>query len=125
MSAGARTTRVLRLRRHARLRKRLAGTPERPRLAVHRSSRHISAQVIDDLHGTTVAAASSVEPELRERLGAGRGGNVAAARAVGELVARRAKAAGVAQVVFDRGGYAYHGRVAAVVEAAREEGLEF
>ncbi len=110
-----------RIRRHRRVRKKLRGTPERPRLAVFRSNRHISAQVIDDLTGRTLAAASTVEVDLR---GASTG-NIEAARKVGELVGRRAADAGVTAVVFDRGGFKYHGRVAAVADAAREAGLEF
>ena len=117
--------RALRIRRHARVRAKVAGTAERPRLAVCRSNRHISAQVIDDMAGRTLAAASSVEPELRAKLGAAGGGNVTGAEAVGRLVATRAKAAGITRVVFDRGGFAYHGRVAALADAARDEGLEF
>ena len=96
--------------------------PPRPRLAVYRSNKHISAQVIDDERGHTLAAASSTEADLRT---AGTGGSVAAAERVGALVAERAKAAGVTTVVFDRGGYAYHGRVAAIAEAARNGGLDF
>jgi len=111
----------LRRRRHARVRRRVHGTAERPRLAVFRSNKHISAQLIDDDAGRTMAAASSVENVLRD---AG-GGNVEAARAVGALVATRAKGAGITTVVFDRGGFAYHGRVAALADAARAEGLEF
>jgi large subunit ribosomal protein L18 len=99
----------------------VTGSAERPRLAVFRSNRHVTAQVIDDASGRTLAAASSLEPEVR---GAGRTGNVAAATAVGQLVAERAKAAGISAVVFDRGGFRYHGRVAAVAEAARAAGLE-
>jgi large subunit ribosomal protein L18 len=113
--------RTMRIRRHARVRKHIAGTAARPRLAVFRSGRHISAQVIDDTSGRTVASAATVEASLRSATG----GNVAAASAVGRLVAERAKAAGVTQVVFDRGGFRYHGRVAALAEAAREGGLEF
>ena len=113
--------RILRLRRHARVRKHIAGTATRPRLAVFRSARHISAQVIDDATGRTLASASTVEGSLR---GAS-GGNVAAATNVGKLVAERATAAGVSAVVFDRGGYRYHGRVAALADAARKAGLEF
>ena len=113
--------RKLRLRRHARVRKHISGTPARPRLAVFRSARHISAQVIDDASGRTLAAASTVEADLR----AAQGGNVAAATQVGRLVAERAGAAGVKAVVFDRGGYRYHGRVAALADAARQAGLEF
>jgi large subunit ribosomal protein L18 len=116
--------RRLRIRRHARVRGKVAGTTERPRLAVNRSLRHISAQVIDDTTGRTVAAASSVEAGLRGSLGAGGGGNIAGAEAVGKLVASRAKDAGVTKVVFDRGGFAYHGRVAALADAVRAEGVE-
>jgi large subunit ribosomal protein L18 len=123
----ARTDRdkVLLRRRHARVRRKVAGTPERPRLAVSRSLRHISAQVIDDTSGRTLAAASTADKELRDAAGRSGGGNVNAAQAVGRLVASRAKAAGVDRVVFDRGGFAYHGRVAALADAAREAGLEF
>src|SRR5579871_3349560 len=109
--------RALRLRRHARVRAKVAGTAERPRLAVSRSNRHISAQLIDDVAGRTLAAASTVEPQLRESLGRQGGGNVSGAEAVGRLLATRARAAGVARVVFDRGGFVYHGRVAALAEA--------
>ena len=110
----------LRKRRHRRVRKKVAGTPARPRLAVFRSNRHIVAQVIDDQSGRTLAAASSVEKDVR----AGGSGKTATASTVGRLVAERATAAGVSRVVFDRGGFRYHGRVAAVAEAAREAGLE-
>jgi large subunit ribosomal protein L18 len=113
--------REARLRRHRRVRRRVRGTAERPRLAVHRSNRNIVAQVIDDTVGRTLAAAGSVESDLRD----GRTGNKEAASKVGRLVAERAKAAGVTRVVFDRGGFLYHGRVAALAEAAREAGLEF
>jgi large subunit ribosomal protein L18 len=109
-----------RRRRHYRVRKRVAGTGARPRLSVFRSSRHIVAQVIDDSTGRTLAAAGTLEPELRARGTA----TVAAATAIGRLVAERALAAGVTKVVFDRGGFLYHGRVAAVGDAAREAGLE-
>ena len=109
-----------RSRRHARGRKNLRGSAERPRLAVYRSNKYIYAQVIDDLHGKTLAAASSQEADLRsERL------NVETAAKVGTLVADRAKDAGVTAVVFDRGGYKYHGRLKALADAAREAGLEF
>jgi large subunit ribosomal protein L18 len=111
----------LRRRRHKRVRRRVEGTAQRPRLAVFRSNKHITAQLIDDLAGRTLASASSVEPSLRETSG----GNIAAATAVGSLVASRAKDAGITTVVFDRGGFAYHGRVAALADAARAEGLEF
>jgi large subunit ribosomal protein L18 len=110
-----------RLRRHRRVRKRVTGTAERPRLAVFRSNKHISAQVIDDVGGRTVASASTNEADLR----VGTTGNKGAAASVGRLVAERAKTAGVERVVFDRGGFRYHGRVAALADAAREAGLEF
>jgi large subunit ribosomal protein L18 len=122
MSDIAKARREGRIRRHRRVRKHVHGTSQRPRLAVYRSNKHISAQVIDDERGHTLAAASSTESDLRS---AGTGGSVAAAERVGALVAERAKAAGVSAVVFDRGGYAYHGRVAAVAEAARNGGLDF
>ena len=116
---------TLRTRRHARVRGKVVGSAGRPRLNVSRSLRHISAQVIDDRDGRTLAAASSLEPELRQRLGAQGGGNLSGAQAVGRLVAERAAAAGVTKVIFDRGGYAYHGRVAELADAARGAGLEF
>jgi large subunit ribosomal protein L18 len=106
---------------HKRLRQRLAGTPERPRLAVYRSLNHIYAQVIDDRAGRTLVAASTVE----KASGTSSGGNLGGAKAIGKLVAERALSKGIKQVVFDRGGYLYHGRVKAVAEAAREAGLEF
>jgi large subunit ribosomal protein L18 len=108
-------------KRHYRLRRRLAGCSERPRLAVHRSGKHIYAQIIDDVKAVTLVAASTLDKELREQSGA----NVDAARKVGELVAERAKKAGITSVVFDRGGFLYHGRIAALADAAREAGLEF
>ncbi len=111
----------LRRRRHARVRRRISGTAQRPRLAVFRSNKHIAAQLIDDQTGHTLVAASTVEADLRSKPGS----NVDAAKAVGALVATRAKAAGVTTVVFDRGGFTYHGRVAALADAARAEGLEF
>jgi large subunit ribosomal protein L18 len=113
--------RVLRGRRHFRVRKKVVGTPQRPRLVVNRSSRHIFAQVVDDLAGHTLASASTLDDTLR----AGAGDKTDRARSVGRLVAERARAAGVSQVTFDRGGYRYHGRVAALADAAREAGLEF
>jgi len=121
MATSAARKRSLRIRRHTRVRKLVTGTTGRPRLAVFRSARHISAQVIDDTTGRTLAAASTVEAQLR----GAPGGNVAAAEAVGRLVADRATAAGVTRVVFDRGGFRYHGRVAALADAARNAGLEF
>jgi large subunit ribosomal protein L18 len=110
---------VARQRRHLRLRKKIKGTAARPRLVVTRSSRHMVAQVVDDTVGKTVASASTLEADLR----ALDGDKTAKARKVGELVAQRAKAAGVESVVFDRGGNKYHGRVAAVADGAREAGL--
>jgi large subunit ribosomal protein L18 len=106
---------------HRRLRRRLAGTPERPRLAVFRSIDHIYAQLIDDRAGNTLVSASSVE----KAAGTKSGGNLAGAKVIGKLIADRALAKGIKAVVFDRGGYLYHGRVKAVAEAAREAGLEF
>jgi large subunit ribosomal protein L18 len=114
----ARAKRQGRLRRHTRVRRRVVGTAERPRLAVFRSNRHIYAQLIDDAAGRTVAAAGSVAL-------AGDGDKKAAARRVGSELAERAKASGVTSVVFDRGGYQYHGRVKALADAAREGGLDF
>ncbi len=111
----------VRVRVHQRIRKRVKGVAERPRLAVFRSLKHIYAQVIDDTHGHTVAAASSME----KKAGVASGGNVAGAKEVGKLIAERAKAKGISKVVFDRGGYLYHGRVKALADAAREQGLEF
>ncbi len=122
MSYSAKDKQTARVRRHFRVRKKVLGTADRPRLAVFRSNKHISAQVIDDRSGRTVASASTVEKSLRD---AGATGNKSAAASVGRLVAERARAAGVTSVVFDRGGFQYHGRVAAVAEAAREAGLEF
>ncbi len=110
-----------RIRIHERIRGRVKGGPERPRLAVFRSLKHIYAQVIDDTHGHTVAAASSME----KKAGVASGGNVAGAKEVGKLIAERAKAKGITKVVFDRGGFMYHGRIKALADAAREAGLEF
>ena len=110
----------IRQRIHKRIRSRVAGTQARPRLAVFRSLNHIYAQVIDDGPGNTLAAASSTEKDLR-----GKGGNVEGAKLIGKAVAERAKNKGITRVVFDRGGYLYHGRVKALADAAREAGLEF
>ena len=110
-----------RKRRHIRVRKKVAGTAARPRLLVTRSTRHVFVQVIDDLEGRTLVSASTMETDLREFAG----DKTAKARKVGELVAERARAAGIESVVFDRGGNRYHGRVAALAEGAREGGLEF
>ncbi|MFM9281632.1 50S ribosomal protein L18 [Paenibacillus jiagnxiensis] len=112
-----------RVRRHLRVRKKITGTAARPRLNVFRSSKHIYAQLIDDVAGVTLAAASTVDKELSGEIK--NGGSVEAARKVGELVAKRAKEKGVSGIVFDRGGYLYHGRIQALAEAAREAGLEF
>jgi large subunit ribosomal protein L18 len=120
MSTSAKDKRDARIRRHTRVRKHVRGTAERPRLAVFRSNRHISVQVIDDYAGRTLASASTSAAGVD-----GGTGNISAAREVGRLVAERAKAAGVDKVVFDRGGNLYHGRVAALADAAREAGLEF
>lgn len=113
--------RAARLRRHARLRKKISGTAERPRLVVHRSSRHIHVQLVNDLDGATLAAASSIEADVR----AVDGDKKAHSVRVGQLIAERAKAAGIDTVVFDRGGYTYGGRIAALADAARERGLKF
>ncbi len=110
--------------RQLRVRKKVHGTPERPRLNIFRSNQNIYAQVIDDTVGKTLVSASTLDPEVKGRLESN-GGNIAAAKIVGEVVAKRALAAGVTKVVFDRAGYLYHGRVAALAEAAREAGLEF
>ncbi|HEY8495890.1 MAG TPA: 50S ribosomal protein L18 [Limnochordales bacterium] len=120
----ARLTRVEgRKRRHMRLRRKIQGTPERPRLSVYRSLKHMYAQVIDDTRGHTLVAASTLDPELRGRLE--KTGNVDAAREVGRLLGQRALSKGITKVVFDRGGNRYHGRVRALAEGAREAGLEF
>jgi large subunit ribosomal protein L18 len=116
--------RARRERAHLRLRARISGTAERPRLSVFKSSRYIYAQIIDDTTGTTLVAASSLESGLRDRLTDGTG-NKAAAKVVGEAVAERAKEKGVAKVVFDRGGYVYHGKIKELADAARSRGLEF
>ena len=113
-------TNAQRLKRHKRVRSKISGTPEMPRLNVFRSEANIYAQVIDDVSGKTLVAASSLDQAIE-----GYGGNIAAAAAVGKLVAERAKAKGIETVVFDRGGYLYHGRVKALAEGAREGGLQF
>ena len=113
-------TRSQRLKRHKRVRAKISGTPERPRLNVFRSGTNIYAQIIDDVAGKTLVSASSLDKTFE-----GSGSNVEGAKKVGQMVAERAKAAGITTVVFDRGGYVYHGRVAALAEGAREGGLEF
>jgi large subunit ribosomal protein L18 len=110
-------------KRHTRIRVKLSGTTERPRLCVHRTTKHIYAQIVDDVKGVTIVAAGSVEEALKKDFA--HGGNVDAAKAVGKLVAEKAKKAGIEEVVFDRGGFVYHGRVAALADAAREAGLKF
>lgn len=110
-------------KRHQSLRVKLSGTTEAPRLAVYRSTKHIYAQLIDDVKHVTVASASSIDKDLKEKLG--HGGNIEAAKAVGEAIAKKALKAGVKNIVFDRGGFLYHGRIKALAEAAREAGLEF
>jgi len=122
MTTTAQKRHELRIRRHRRVRKKVHGTATRPRLAIYRSNKHLTAQVIDDDAGRTVASASTLEADFRKQQS---GSNVAAATAVGALVAERAKQAGISAVVFDRGGFLYHGRVAAIAEAARAAGLEF
>jgi large subunit ribosomal protein L18 len=113
--------RVARIRRHRRVRKGVIGTPDRPRLAVFRSARHIYVQIVDDTTGRTLAAASTLDSTLRSEAAK----KSERAKSVGSLIAERAKAAGVTRVAFDRGGFAYHGRIAALADAAREGGLEF
>ena len=119
--ANSKTRRAARIRRHVRLRRSVRGTAQRPRLAVFRSSRHIYAQLIDDDAGQTLAAASDMETDLKD----GADTKVEVARRVGELVGKRASEAGHSTIVFDRGGFTYAGRVKALAEAAREEGLDF
>lgn len=115
-----------RQKRHTRVRKRVNGSPARPRMNVYRSSNNIYVQVIDDLAGVTLASASTLDASLRtDNASKSVGGNIEAAKAVGKLIAERAKAAGIERVVFDRGGYLYHGRIKGLAEAARENGLEF
>lgn len=114
---------MLRQRRHLRIRRRMGGQPERPRLSVYRSLNHIYAQIVDDTKGVTLIAASSLDPEIRD--GTKGKKKTDAGALVGELVAKRAQAKGITQVVFDRSGYLYHGRIKALADAARKAGLEF
>ena len=116
-----------RLRRKRRIRKKVLGTPERPRLSVFRSCKHIYAQIIDDIAGRTLVAVSSLTPEIRARAAELKkeGGKTAVAKAVGELIGKRAVEAGIKKITFDRGGYKYHGRVKALADGARAAGLEF
>lgn len=109
-----------RLKRHRRVRAKISGTPQCPRLNVYRSTKHIYAQIIDDVNGVTLASASSLEKDFD-----GNGGNVEGARKIGETIAKRAVEKGIAEVVFDRGGYLYHGRIKELAEGARENGLKF
>ena len=111
---------AMRLKRHIRVRGKISGTPERPRLNVFRSNANIYAQIIDDVNGVTLVSASTLDKEFE-----GAAGNCEAAKKVGQVIAERAKAKGIEEVVFDRGGYVYHGRVAALAEGARENGLKF
>jgi large subunit ribosomal protein L18 len=113
----------IRRRKHERVRKKISGTPERPRLCVYRSLSHIYAQIIDDSQGVTLASASTLDKEIKEKVAFG--GNVGSATEVGTLVAKRALEKGIETVVFDRGGYIFHGRIAALATAAREAGLKF
>jgi large subunit ribosomal protein L18 len=114
-----------RLRRKTRIKLKIRGTSEKPRLSVFRSARHIYAQIIDDTSGVTLISASSLNKETSKKIGKGGGGNIEAAKVVGKSLAESAKGKGIKKVVFDRGGYLYHGRVKALAEAAREGGLEF
>lgn len=113
---------MVRQKKHLRVRRRLSGTSERPRLSVYRSLRHIYAQIVDDTQGVTLVAASTLDPALRELKSTG---NTSAAEKVGEMIAKKALEKGITKVVFDRGGYIYHGRIAAVADGARKSGLDF
>jgi len=115
----------LRNRRHSRVRRKVAGSPERPRLVVHRSLKNMSAQIADDVAGKVLLGVSTLAPELKDLRAGDEGTKTALAKAAGKLIAEKAKAAGITKVVFDRGGYLYHGRIAAFAEGAREGGLEF
>lgn len=124
MNMGATSKREARRRRRKRVRKRVRGTPESPRLSVFKSSRHIYAQIIDDMSAKTLVGASSLSKELRGKIGGG-GGTKSGAEIVGEFVAKRALENGIKRVVFDRNGFIYHGRIKALAETARQQGLEF
>jgi large subunit ribosomal protein L18 len=113
---------ISRARRHVRVRKRVFGTPERPRLCVFKSLKNLYAQIINDEEGTTIVAASTLDPEIRDSVS---GCNIESAKKVGELIAKKAAQKGITKVVFDRSGYIYHGRIKALAESAREAGLEF
>lgn len=123
MTMSAKDKRAKRVRRHLRVRRKVTGTSDRPRLCVFRSLKHIQAQVIDDISGETMVSVSTSEPFFREE--DRNGGNTAAASLAGKILAQRARDKGISKVVFDRGGYLYHGRVKALAEAAREGGLDF
>lgn len=125
MSKSERERESRRLRRHRRVRRKVFGSPERPRLVVHRSLKHMQGQVVDDTTGRVLAGVSTMVPELKERRGDDDSTKTSLSKEAGKLLAERAKEAGVSRVVFDRGGYVYHGRVAAFAEGAREGGLEF
>jgi large subunit ribosomal protein L18 len=117
-----------RRRRQERVRKKVQGTPARPRLSIFKSAKHIYGQLIDDVHSHTIAAASSLSPSFRERVQRGEkasGGNIVGAKIVGELIAEQARAKGITQIVFDRNGFLYHGRLKALAEGAREAGIQF
>jgi len=119
----AKSTEIQRKKRHFRVRKKLKGSTERPRLCVHRSLSNIHAQIVDDARGVTLVAASSLDKDMRQEKG--HKGNAATAKMVGQLIGKKAAEKGIKQVVFDRGGYLYHGRVKALADGAREAGLEF
>jgi large subunit ribosomal protein L18 len=121
----SKTREVQRLRRHSRVRRRVIGSAERPRLVVHRSIKNIQGQITDDTSGKVLLGVSTLTPEVRALRGGEGGSKKALSKAAGKLLAEKAKAAGISKVVFDRGGYLYHGRVAAFAEGAREGGLEF
>lgn len=121
----AQIKREARIRRHVRVRKQVFGTPERPRLAVFRSLEHIYAQVIDDSKGHTLASASTVDSEVKKLLAAQKRTKIEESKLIGQVIAQRAKQAGISKVVFDRGGFLYTGRIKALADAAREAGLEF
>jgi len=124
MAKKLKTRSDFRKRRHLRVRKKVFGTPERPRLCVFRSAKHIYAQIIDDIAGRTLVSASTLSPDVKKQL-TGYPGNIESAKVVGKVIGRKAIDMGIKKVVFDRGGFLYHGRVKALADAAREEGLEF
>jgi large subunit ribosomal protein L18 len=125
MSKKVREREARRVRRHRRVRRKVTGSPERPRLVVHRSLKHIQGHVVDDVTGRVIVGVSTLVPELKAERGNDEATKTSLSKAAGKLLAEKAKAAGITRVVFDRGGYLYHGRVAAFAEGAREGGLEF